>query len=456
MSDIEKKRREGDFQRVLGPWTAGALIAGCMIGTGIFIFVSDVALNLQSPGLILSAWLVGAAVAACGALCLAELAAAYPETGGIYVFLRRAFGAPVAFLYSWAEIPIMRAGSLAILVVAFGNFTCEFLGVSSETSAWMGKTMAVGAIVFLTVVNMAGVRLGGGIQNVLTVVKILCLAAIIAVGVLYAFGAFEPHPVVIEAPERPDKPLILLFGLALVAVMWTFGGWDEAPFVAEEVQNPERNLPLAILAGLALVGLLFVLTNAAYLMILSPEELAGSGGRTATAAMERALGGGAKKILSLALMISTFGAANGLLLTSGRLSYAVGRDQALFRWFASVHPGTKTPMRGLALQGILTIVVILILENPFSLLLYTGLAYWIFAGLTGAAVIVLRVKEPDRKRPFRVWVYPVTPVLFILTSVGMAYAVIEGSRSNALATLIILAVGAVVYAVQSLVFRKQS
>jgi len=426
-----------------------------MIGTGIFFFVSEVAVRLPSRAAILTAWTVGAAVASCGALCLAELAAAYPETGGIYVFLRRAYGPLVGFLYSWAKFLIMRVGTFAILSVAFAKFCADFLGLGSGTPAWVEKAIAIGAIVVLTAVNIVGVRAGAMVQNILTAAKVFCLVAIVGVGAAFAMGLLESHTVAIEPAEHRDGSLILLFGAALIPIMWTFGGWDESPFVAEEVRNPERNLPLSILGGLWTVALLFVMVNAAYLAILSTSEMAGSGGVTATAAMERALGPGGRKILSLALMMSTFGAANGFALTGGRIAYATGRDQAFFRWFAHTHPRTKTPVRSLAVQGALTTAAILAFKDPFQLLLYTGLAYWGFAGLMAAAVVVLRLRDPRRERPFRVWGYPATPILFVAASVGMAVSVVVADTRNALVTIGILAAGAGGYAIQTLAFRKR-
>ncbi len=445
----------GEFRRTLGPWSAGALIAGSMIGTGIFFFVSDVAAHLPGRAWILTAWVVGAAVASCGALCLAELAAAYPETGGIYVFLRRAYGPFTAFLYSWCKFLIMRVGTFAILAVAFAGFCADFFGVKSGAPEWIRPAIAIGAIVVLTAVNIIGVRAGATVQNVLTAIKLLSLVAIIAVGAAYAVGLLEEHAVAVETAEPGGGSLIVLFGAALIPLMWTFGGWDESPFVAEEVRNPERNLTLSILAGLWTVALLFVLVNAAYLAILSPAEMATTAGQTATVAVERALGGGARKVLGVALMISTFGAANGFALTGGRIAFATGRDQGLFRWFARTHPRTKTPARSLVVQGVLTTAAILALANPFSLLLYTGLAYWGFAALTAAAVVVLRLRDPEAPRPFRVWGYPVTPILFIAAALGMAVSVVVAGWHNALVTVGILAAGAGAYGVQTLAFPKR-
>ena len=443
-----------EFRRVLGPWSTSALVTGAMIGTGIFFFVSEVAVRLPSRAAILTAWTIGAAVASCGALCLAELAAAYPQTGGIYVFLRRAYGPFTAFLYSWAKFLIMRVGVFAILCVAFAGFCADFLGMDSGTPGWIEKAIAIGVIVALTAINIVGVRAGATVQNVLTAAKVFCLVAIIGVGAAFAMGLLESHTVAIEPAQHTSGSFFLLFGAALIPVMWTFGGWDESPFVAEEVRNPKRNLPLSILGGLWTVALLYVMVNAAYLAILSPAEMAGTAGVTASVAMERALGGGARKILSLALMLSTFGAANGYALTGGRIAFATGRDQALFRWFARTHPRTKTPVRSLVVQCALATVAILVFESPFKLLVYTALAYWVFAGLTAAAVVVLRRRDPGQERPFRVWGYPVTPILFIAASLGMAVSVVRADMRNALVTVGILAVGAVVYAVQAIVFRK--
>jgi amino acid transporter len=437
-----------EFRRALGPWSAGSLVAGGMIGTGIFFFVSDVAARLPSPPWILAAWVAGALIASCGALSLAELAAAYPQTGGIYVFLERAFGSPVAFLYSWAKFLIMRPGSVAILALACGTFALELVGAGDGAPPWLDKAVAIGAILLLTAINIIGVRAGAGVQTVLTAIKVVALLALIGVGAAFAAGLLEPHAVAVTPQAAPGGSPLLLFGAALIPIMWTFGGWDESPFVAEEVRHPERNLPLSILGGLWVVVLLYVLVNAAYLAILSPGEMAATAGRTATVAMARALGGGARRGLSAALVISTLGAANGLALTGGRIAYATGRRQALFQWFAHLNARTRTPVRGLLVQAVLTIAAVLLFADPFQLLLYTGLAYWLFAGLTAMAVVVLRHRDADVARPFRVWGYPLPPLLFALAALSMMVAVVEANPDSALITVGILAAGAVVYGVQ--------
>jgi len=190
--------KETEFHRILGPWSAGAIVAGSIIGTGIFIFVYPVAAKLPSRAAILTAWTIGAMIASCGALCVAELAAAYPQTGGIYVFLRRAYGSSVAFLYSWAKFLIMRPGTLAILVLAFSGFFIDFFGIDIESRPWIKQALAIATVLLLTAINAIGVRAGGGVQTVLTAIKILCLAAIVAIGAAFALGMLEAHPIEIE------------------------------------------------------------------------------------------------------------------------------------------------------------------------------------------------------------------------------------------------------------------
>ena len=446
----------GQFKRILGPVSAGALIAGSMIGTGIFLFVSEVAQRFHDAPTILFLWTLGAVIAATGALCLAELAAAYPKTGGIYVFLDRAYGPAVSFLYVWAKFLIMRVGSFAIPALFFADLLGTLIGAPTSADGWSGRVpTALGVIVVLTAINVAGVRAGGGVQNLFTAVKILILLAVVGIGMMFAAGLLEAMPLEPIATKAPDSgPWILLVGTAMIPVLWTFGGWDESPFVAEEVREPHRNLPRSIVIGVTGVALLFLLVNGAYLSILSPAEIAASDGRTILWAMQRAVGPGAGVLVCLALMISTFGAANGMALTGARIAFAAGRDQPLARWFGAISPLTRTPVRALLVQCLLADLAIVLMQKPMTLLYFTGLAYWLFAALTGAAVFVMRWCDPQAARPFRVWAYPLTPLLFIAAAVAMAATVVNEYPKNAMATLYILGVGVVLYVVQRLVMTR--
>jgi amino acid transporter len=423
----------------LGPWSAYGLVAGTMIGTGIFFFVSPVAANAGSPAGIVVAWIAGIAIASCGALCVAELATVYPATGGVYVFLREAFGELAGFLYVWANFFILRIGNLAIATLAFATFACDALGVSPETAASLQRPVAIAALALVTVVNLVGVRTGATVQVTLTALKLLALAGLVALGVAFAQGLLPPYP--IEVAPLVDQTPAFGLALALVPIMWTLGGWDESPFVAEEVRDPERNLPRSVLAGLWSVGILYVLVNLAYLAILTPMELAGSGTRTATLAMERALGPAARALLSCALMVSTLGAANGQTLTGARIGYAAGRDHPTIGWLAQLGARSGAPARALLAQAGLTLTTLVVLDDPMSLLLYTAVAYWLFGGLTAAALIVVRPRLGDRRPGFRVPLHPVAPVVFVVASGAMAVTAAVESPRGALVTAAIAAAG---------------
>jgi APA family basic amino acid/polyamine antiporter len=413
-----------EFIRTLGPFSASALIVGSIIGTGIFFYVSDVGNLLRNPPLILSAWAIGGIIALVGSFCLSELAATYPETGGTYIYFRKAFGPFIAFEYAWAKFFIMRVGSLSIQTLAFAQFAAEFFSVEVHK---IQKPVAIGALAFICGINILGVRWGSFTQNVLTALKILSLILLILTGIAVSIGLLNnsnPEPV-ITITEPSTRSVYILYGLALIAIMWTFGGWDESPFVAEEIIRPERNIPISLIGGLLTCIILYVLTNAAYLTVLGPDQFASSGGRTATLFLEQAVGIWAKRILSIILMISTFGAANGFVLTSGRIIYATGRDNKIFHWFAKTHHLTKTPVRGLIAQFILGSTAIMIMDNPFKLVIFTGFAYWAFSSLVPVALVILRRKDPQRPRPFRALLYPVSPVLFFLASLIMMGAVIK-------------------------------
>jgi APA family basic amino acid/polyamine antiporter len=445
---VDRRRIEVDFRRTLGPWSASALVAGSMIGTGIFYFVSPVAEHVPDRDGILAVWIAGVCIASCGALCLAELAAAYPRTGGIYVYLGRAFGGLVAFLYAWATFLIMRVGNLAIPALAFADFTADFLGLPEATRGTVQTPVALCVVVALTAVNAAGVRAGSWVQNVFTSAKMLSLVAIVGIGAAFGLGALNAHVVEISPAPPPQGTFWALFAGALLPVMWTLGGWDESPFVAEEVKQPERNLPLSVLGGLWATALLFVLVNAAYLAILSPAEMAASSGSTATLAMERAIGPGAHTGLSVVLMLSVLGSVNGLALTGGRIAYAIGRDHRVFGWLGYLHPRTHAPVRALAVQAALAMGTIISVARPIELVLYTGVAYWLFGALTAAALVVLRHVDPGQPRPFHVWGYPLTPVAFLAASLGLAAAAAVENPRHAIATIVILATGSVVYGLE--------
>lgn len=427
-----------------------------MIGTGIYFFVSPVAVRVGSTASILGVWVVGTAIAAAGAACVAELAAAYPRTGGVYVFLNRAYGPLTAYLYSWSKFLIMRVGSLGVATLAFAHFTFHALGLDPESHDLTRTATALTALWGVTAINIAGVRGAARTQVALTAVKVLALLALIGLALAYAAGALGADMRVLTTTPPATRLDLSAYALALIPVMWTLGGWDESPFVAEEVRDPERNLPRSVLGGSISVGLLFVLVNAAYLLVLTPAELAASGTQTATLFLERTLGEQAGSVLAVGLMISTLGTANGLTMTGARIAVATGRDNRMLSSLTVLQPRTETPKRALVAQAALATVAIAALANPFELLLFTGVAYWGFAALTALAVIVLRRTDPHAARPFTVPGYPVLPLLFAATSVAMAVAVgLERPRMATINIALIVA-GTLSFAIQSREGRGRS
>jgi APA family basic amino acid/polyamine antiporter len=420
-----------------------------MVGTGIFFFVSPVAQHLHSGSAILAAWVVGTLIAGCGALCLAELAAAYPKSGGVYVYMREAFGPFVAFLYLWAYFLIIRVGNLAILALAVVLFLSDFLGISHAAVESVQRPLAFGVVAAVTALNAYGVRAAGNTQIVLTMLKLLSLVAIMAVALLFAAGALTPHPIALEAaPPIASESSSVAFFAALIPIMWTLGGWDEATYAAEEIRDPERNLPIAVLGGLLSVASLYVLVNASYLAVLSTDEVAASGTQTALLAMRRALGEAAPTLLSLALMISALGSANAVTLSGARIAYASGRDNAMLRWATKLHPRTNTPVRSLIAQAAFTCLAIAAFSDPYALLLYTAVAYWMFSALLGVAVIVLRLRDPQRPRPFHAPAYPWVAIVFGAAGTAMAIAAAVESPADAAMTFALLLAGTVAFWIQ--------
>jgi basic amino acid/polyamine antiporter, APA family len=444
------------------------IIVGTITGTGIFLFVSKVGGLLAKPSLILAAWATGGLIALTGSFCLAELAAAYPKTGGIYIFFRKAFGSFVAFEFGWANLLIMRVGSYSIQALAFAQFTSDLFSLDAQK---IQKPLAIGIIGLIAGINMLGIKWGSIIQNILTSIKITSLILIVTVGVMVGAGLLQTHGTIDTGIIIPvtDQSIIVLFGLALISIMWSFGGWEETTFIAEEIKNPEKNLPLSLIGGLMVCVILYLLINTAYLLILSPGEFASSGEHTAVLALERVFGGWGRRVISLLLMVSTFVAVNALILTSARIAYATGCDNIVFHWAAKKNSYTNTPIRGLFIQFVLGSIAIIILNNPYKLLMFTGFAYWLFSSLIPIALIRLRKTDPYINRPFKAWFYPISPFLFLLASILMMIAVINNDIINwkiqeknlflnpptSAMSIVIMGLGAIVFILQRFLKKNQ-
>jgi APA family basic amino acid/polyamine antiporter len=387
--------------RRLGLVDAASLVVGVVVGAGIFLTPGVVAGHVTSSAGIAGVWLATGLFTLSGALAFAELGALLPASGGQYAFLREAYGPLVAFLCGWAFLVVIWSGTLAALAVAFASHLSQLVPLGPKGEA----VATAGTIAVLTAVNYRGLRPGAWVQNLLTAGKLALLAMLIG-------AAYWRGPEVSAGSSAGWSWRGLM--LAVAACSWTYDGWQALSFVAGEIRQPAKNLPRALLGGLALVTLLYVAANAAFAPLLRAAPRSGSdSGILATATP--LFGPAGQSWVAAAILLSIAGALNGGILTCSRIYFAQARDGLFFARFAQIHPRFGTPAFSLIFQGVWASV--LALSGTFeTLLTYTMFGNWIFTALAVAAVVVLRRKRPEQERPYRTWGYPVTPLLYCTLS----------------------------------------
>jgi len=398
--------------RELGVFDATAIVIGVILGSGIFLVPKDVANQLDSLFAVSLVWLVGGVLSLFGALSLAEMGAAFPGAGGLYVYLSQAYGRPAGFLYGWGLFTAIQSGSIATLAVAFGLYAAQLVPVGY----WGQKAIAIACILGLTFVNCRGVRSGKTVQNIFTVAKMGGLAIMIVL--LFVRG--QPMQL-IPKDFWPQGGLAAVpvgaFGVALVAVLWAYEGWHVVSFTATEMKHPQRTLPRSLIYGTAIILAVYMLANFAYYSVLTRPEMMQSSAVAATA-VTRAAGATATTFLSILILVSVFGAVNGMVLTGPRVYYAMAEDGLFFAAFGRVHPRFRTPIVAIVAQGIWASLLTLLgnFEQLFSYVIFTA---WIFYGVTVAGVMVLRWKQPNLERPFKTPAYPWLPLIFALAAAGI-------------------------------------
>jgi APA family basic amino acid/polyamine antiporter len=412
------------------------LVAGSMIGSGIFIVSADISRQVRSPFALLLVWIVAGLMTIAGALAYGELAAMMPEAGGQYVYLREAYGGMWAFMFGWTLLLVIQTGTIAAVAVAFARFAGVIWPVLGS-KLWIGsggaglsgeRAGAIAVIVLLTAANLRGLDLGRMLQNSFTSAKILSLILIVVLGCLIA-----PNPAAIHANFGSAAAFmgtgtlsIGMFGAAMVGALFSADAWASVTFAAAEVKNPKRDLPLALAFGTGVVIALYVLVNLAYMCELPVSGSAdatsvfargiahASSDRVAAAAMQMVWGSTGATITAILVMISTFGCANGLILTGARVIYAMANDRVFFSAAGRLN-SARVPAIALIMQGIWAAV--LTLSGTYSELLdYVIFAQLMFYVLTVAAVFVLRRRSPERPRPYRAWGYPIVPAMYILAA----------------------------------------
>jgi APA family basic amino acid/polyamine antiporter len=478
---------QSEFVKAMSLTDATMLVAGSMIGSGIFIVSADIARKVDSPFFLLLAWVLTGVITLLGALAYGELAAMYPRAGGQYVFLRESMGSLMGFLYGWTLFVVIQTGTIAAVAVAFGRFAgVLFPSITPELYGWFPsakvcvaalgcsdpansinlglspqRLLALVSIAILTWINLRGVREGKIVQTTLTVVKTGALLLLIllaftlgrnvtAVTANFADGAFFGNVDVTGA-------FVVAFGAALVGSLFSSDAWNNVTFAAAEVKDPQRNLPLAMALGTGLVSLLYVLANVGYMQVLPVQgdsmgaDALGRGianaaqDRVGTAAMEVMFGGSGATIMAVAILISTFGCNNGLILAGARVYYAMARDGLFFRKAGELN-ANRVPAFALILQTAWTAV--LCLTGTYGQLLdYVIFAALVFYVLTTLGLFILRAKRPDLPRPYKAIGYPVLPALYILLAAGVMLLILLSptSRMQALFGLLVVLVGIPVY-----------
>lgn len=405
------------------------LIVGIIIGAGIYQMAPDIAKGVGGPWGVLGIWLAGGLLSLCGALCYAELATTYPQDGGDYVYLNRAYGSWAGFLFGWAQFTIVRPGDIAVMAFAFGTYAKEIWS-PFQSAALNQQAYAVAATAVLTAINVIGVRQGKWTQNLLTLAKAAGLLLVVAAAFSSGLGQTT------AASASGGLPL----SLALIFVLFTYGGWNEMAYVAAEVKNPDRNIGRALLLGTAAVTGLYLLVNGAFLYALGYAGLTNSSA-VATETVARVLPQAGAVLVSALVCISALGAVNGLVFTGARISYAVGKDYRMFAALGQWHPRLNTPAVSLLLQGGIAVALVIILGSFINAILYTAATVYTFYLGSSIAVLVLRRKEPSAARPFRVPLYPLPTLVFAGVCLFLIHAAVTYKPGIALVSLGLLILG---------------
>jgi amino acid transporter len=398
--------------RQLGIWSAAAVLVGTTIGSGIFRIVggeNGVADRVGTVGAMSLLWILGALVALVGALTIAELAAMFPRSGGIYVFIREAYGPLPAFLFGWTELLVIRPSALGAIAVLFAEYAGKFVGYGEVGT----KMVAAAAILLVGLANIRSVRWGAAVQNLSTAGKVLAIAGLAVAAFLFA----HPGQGALAGPVDWSPTTWAGFGLALVSVMWAYDGWADLTFISGEVKDPSRTLPRAIIGGVLAIVAIYIVVNAAYLYVLTVPEMVGSKLVAADTAT-KVFGAVGASVVAAMVMVSAFGALNGSMMTGPRIFFAMADDGNFFRPIAAVHPKYQTPWAAILLATGLGIAYVSFrtfeqLADAFIL------GIWPFYALAVLGVYILRKRRPDHPRPYRTAGYPVTPAIFLIASVGM-------------------------------------
>ena len=438
-----------ELRRDLGKWGAIAMVVGTVIGSGIFAVPKAMTLQVGSPGMVFVVWVFGGILSLFGALTYAELAAAIPEAGGEYAYLRTAYGPFFGFLYGWTQAWVAKSGSVATLATLFFYYLANF-SPGLEGTLWIiplpigpgggpleirwGQLCAMAVILILGFVNYFGVRVGGGLQIAVTILKVTLIMGVVVIGMTASVGSVSNYSTSIPVAGGWTG-----FFAALVAALWAYDGWNNVSMIASEVRNPQRNLPISLIGGVLAVIAIYLLTNMAYFYVLPAADVAASD-RVAADMMRKILGSQGAAAVSVVVMISIFAALNGSILSGSRVPYALAKDGLFFRACAYVQPKYRTPSKSILLLSVWSSVLVLTgrYEELYTLVIFPS---WILYAMATASVIVLRKTRPDLPRPYKTIGYPVVPVLFVLVAIALILSTLFKSPRESILGLGIIAAG---------------
>ena len=449
---MDKRAKENhsrpELARDLGLSHAGAIVVGTIIGSGIFLVPSEMMQAVGTARLVYLAWMAGGLLSFFGALTYAELGAMKPQAGGEYVYVRDAYGPLAGFLYSWTTFLIAKPASIATIttglvriletfpVFSFFSLAC----ISRPFTVNYGQLVAVGATVVISWLNYIGVRRAGEFQFLFTLLKVAIILGIVTVGFSYRGGTWANF----ATEFTGAKGGMAGFFAALVAALWAYDGWNDLNMVAGEIRNPQRNIPLSLIWGVATVGALYILVNAAVQYVLPAAAVAGSE-RPASDAVALVLGRTGAGLVSAGMAISMLVTLNGSTMSGARVPFAMARDGYFLKAMAEVHPRFHTPSVAIIVQCGLAIILLLLGGNFrqfFSLAIF---AEWMFYMIASSTVFVFRHREPDAERPYRVWGYPVVPAVFVMVSGALLYYTFTDNVKSSAAGCLVILVGIPVF-----------